>query len=132
MDEKRNGPANDESIGDEEILYRRIHPEFMEGGTPSTQAFQNYPGRDAMSVYLHSELAASNCSPMRVLDGHPGYRLAALKTGDVRRLGQGVVRAVEEDDSKISFAHAHVVGQKKSKAVKRGLRDAARLLTFDS
>lgn len=116
---------DDTTIPDDEVLLRRISPDWYhpENSKPvSTQAFQNLEG-DAMSVHLQGVLTEHGLPPESTLDGHAGYGLVALLVGDVRTLGQIVVRDGTPDDP----AHAHLIG-KKSNSIRKKLRDCCRLL----
>jgi hypothetical protein len=95
---------DDESISDEEILYRRIPVKFVRwdslssDGAPKipNQGFQDYPDIDArtrfnlpgacMSVGLDAVLAAHNEPPTRLLVGFDADGLVALQAGEMRAL----------------------------------------------
>lgn len=56
-----------------------------------------------------------------LLSGMPEYGIATLLVGDARNFGQGVVKDPLPND----MSHVHVVGDKKKKAVQRGLAKEA-------
>lgn len=116
-----DSPLDDPSIGDDEILYRRINPDWMRDGALTSQAFQNYPGHDAFSIHIDGKLGDMEASDL--LDDFPGYKLALFKAGDARALDQGVTHVPEPDDP----SHGHVNG-KKSKPTKRNLARIAQIL----
>ncbi len=103
-------PADDVSIADTVLLWRRIHPEWYildenTGGFRITsQAFQNYPETSEMSVCIADECASTE----DLLVGHDGFGIAALTAGQCRACDQVVVRAPEPELP----AHCHVVGSK--------------------
>lgn len=111
---------DDASIADHVALWRRINPIWVivdhnRGGRRlSSQAFQNYPNRDAFSVCISCDAEALGASPEDLIIGHSGYGVASFPTGLARQLEQAVVRAPLDSE----IAHGHVVG-KKPKSVMR-------------
>lgn len=103
---------DDKSIGDDEILLRRIPPKWFKrdaGGTldVSSQAFQNLEG-EMMSVHLQSIMEASGLAPTSVLEQSPGYGLVSFSAGHAREADQVIVKDPLPGDP----SHAHVVGAK--------------------
>jgi hypothetical protein len=79
--------ADDATVGDEEVLWRRIRPEWVQrepDGTsrPGSFAFMDRTPSAELAVHI-----ASLTDPDRVLQGHPQDRLAAVKAGLPRSLG---------------------------------------------
>ena len=109
-------PADDTSVGDDEILLRRIRPDWVEPapGSPNgvaikSIAFQNLDeGKQLMSSHLLTILQNLGLLPESVLNGHPGYGLVQYTAGYARAAGQVIVRDPRPGDP----AHMHVVGPK--------------------
>src|SRR5262245_59235671 len=96
------------SIDDDEVLHRRIHPEFVKpDGSPSSQAFTD----DNMSVDR-----AIRRTARETIEGYSGFGVAALVTSPVRALGLKVI----PDLLVYNDAHALVQG-KKTRAISRKL-----------
>lgn len=135
-------PYSDEqdSIDDDAILYRRIHPDHIlwdqagqERAPPiSKSAFGDYPEDralalgcpgPAMSVHLASVLRTQGREPGDLLQS-PSYGLVRLTAGDVRSYEQGVQYwPTDEDES-----HAVVFsknGRKRTKSQEKKVRDSA-------
>ena len=114
--------VDDPSILNEDILLRRIMPDWwrfdqnLNAVRPSSQAFNDHRSGTAMSVHLLTVLEKHGAEANAVLDGLPGFALAAITAGLVRQWGQGVRRAPLAGDP----AHAEVFG-KKTQAVRRAL-----------
>lgn len=120
---------DDPSIGDEELLWRRIMPRWVvsdgRGGMrPSSAAFQNYRDSEghrhnAFSVSISSEAQESGVGPEEYVEGFPGYGVAAFPARLARSLDQRVARVPRADEP----AHGHVIGAKPKsvqKAFSRG------------
>jgi hypothetical protein len=115
-----NAYQDDESIGDDSALWRRIRPDWaiydenLGRRRPTSQAFQNRG--DGMSVLLGAEVE----SPEVAVESVPGYGLVSFTAGLVRQLDQLVAR----DPTPEEAAHALVVGNKTG-PVKRTLAESA-------
>ena len=112
--------VDDDSILDEDRLCRRINPSFIVddealGKRISSQAFQNSPGTDKMSVFVKKDLG----DPSEVIP--TGHGLAQFAAKVARSLAQIIVR---DKSSEQHESHAHVVGAK-SKTVRSRLAEAA-------
>lgn len=90
---------DDPTIGDSEVLWRRILPrddwktEDSAGNVrPSSAAF-----RDDLSGEISVHIAALT-SKETVLDGHPDHSIASITARDARDQGYLVVRRPEADD----------------------------------
>lgn len=109
-----NGPPDDQSIADNVPLWRRVVPKFRIYDENrgcfrlSSQAFQNYPGTNAFSVWISSDAEELGEGPEDLVADHPGYGVASFNAGLARELNQGVVRDPQEEEP----AHGHVVGHK--------------------
>ena len=103
-----------ESLGDDELLWRRVHPTHITDGGGSSAAFT---GRE-MSV----DVASIQVEMARTLK--EGAGVAELPTKAARSLNQQVVSQLEEDNS----AHAIVRGDK-PKSVRRKLSEASRFVS---
>lgn len=77
--------VDDPSIRDEEVLWRRVLPEWttMKGGTfrPTSQTFKDRRSYE-LSVHI-----ASLTTIDKVLAAYPGQGIVAITAGDVRSLG---------------------------------------------
>jgi hypothetical protein len=119
-------PADDQSIADDAILWRRIHPnhfihdENRGGLRPSSAAFANHKSRQVMSVILADVSLRCDRGPNEVLALYSGYALAAITAGTARECQQAVVPEPLPDEP----GHAVVAGEK-TKAVMRRLAAAA-------
>lgn len=121
-------------VDDAAQLLRRITRDWMvpdgRGGLRlSRQAFQDLTaedGTEAMSVYVEGRLEELGLTAQHVLDGHPGYGLAALPASAARACGLDVVWAPEPADAPRGLAHAHVLG-KKTGSRQRALANASEI-----
>lgn len=107
-------PQDDNTIGNDDVLLRRIAPNFfMANSAPphepilSSQAFQNLDGK-FMSALLLSRLEQHGFDRSHVLDGWEGYGLVEFSVGYARQCGQIVVRDPTDEEP----WHVHVVGDK--------------------
>ncbi len=127
-----------EAIPDDAVLYRRVHPNYVdvdEDGTLKVQsgAFQDasaewahehgYPG-PAMSVHLRSVLKSEGKHPSSVLEGLLGFGLVRLRAGDLRDHGMGIQRRPTEDDPSHAVVFA-IDRSKRSGGQQKRTRDAA-------
>lgn len=108
--------SDDPTLDDELPLWRRIPPQFVKDLNtdtvrPTSQAFQNLPGKMAFSVWISSVARAHNGSPDDLVAGHEGYGAVEFTAGTARELGQAVSREPEPDQP----AHGHVTGRKSRK-----------------
>jgi hypothetical protein len=90
--------VDDPTIGDEEVLWRRIRPEWVQrepDGTsrPGSFAFMDRTPSAELSVHIAS-LTDQDC----VLQGYPQDNLAAIKAGHPRSLGYAIVRDPTPED----------------------------------
>lgn len=121
-----SGVLDDPSIPDGSHVYRRVTSEWhkVDPGTGkhrlTTAAFSDLGG--AMSVAIGVELEDGGHEPIEVVVDHPGYGLVALRVGELRRLGLGVIRSPTEGE----LCHGDVYG-KKTRSTKKKLRDLAEL-----
>ena len=109
-------PTDDPSVADEDLLCRRLNPKWIVpdstvGERVSSQAFQNHPGTNNMSVFVKKD----HEDPMAEVP--PSHGLTEFAAGVPRRFDQKIVRDTEDGQHR---SHAHVVGNK-SKALKREL-----------
>ena len=90
---------DDPTIGDDEILWRRIRPEWLHRESSG----QVRPGSFAFIDRLTGEVSVHIASIMRdsnlALEGHPDDNLAAIRAGHPRSLGYAIVRDPKPDDS---------------------------------
>jgi hypothetical protein len=114
-------PTDDPSILDEHRLIRRIHPSWiiyddnLKIHRPTSQAFQNSKGDEAMSVFLEPVFLESGRQLKVLLAGWPEHSLAAVTAGCARACDQGVLRDPLADEP----SHSLVVGQKTTNTRKR-------------
>jgi hypothetical protein len=96
--------ADDPTVGDYEVLWRRIHPNWIslqEGKEEiSSAAFKD----EEMSVHI-----ASLTTPTAILARYPTHRLAAFTAGQARSEGYIVVGNPTPDDP----SHALVLPREK-------------------
>lgn len=114
--------GDDATIPDSATLWRRIFPGWwvLDQNTGqrrlSSAAFENYPNTNTMSVGIADEMDG----PEVLLKGYDGYGIAAFTAGHARRqCRQAVARAPEPDQP----WHAHVIGDKKKRSVRKCLLD---------
>ncbi len=117
----REGLTDDTSIGDDDIVLRRvserayIFDENLGRFRPSSQAFlQNGPD-GLVSVYLESETTHSAVA----CEGPEPY-LAFISAGELRELGLGIVR----DPSSGGPGHCEITGRKTRGMLNRIARQA--------
>ena len=103
------GDSGDE-LTDDAVLWRRVRPdevvfdENLQRMRPKSQAFQNYPKREEMSVILASEIGFST---EIALGDAKDYLLVWFPVSLVRECGQDLIPAREEGPG-----HFHVKGKK--------------------
>lgn len=118
--------CDDLTVSDDETLLRRVHPDWIirnenTGVTEvSTGAFSDSSDGTGMSASAAGLLSAAGMSEDDALAGYDGYGLVALRVGQVRELGQAIVRRPTDRDP----AHVEVVG-KKTRAIKKAFKRAA-------
>jgi hypothetical protein len=93
-------------VDDAETLYRQVHPAFIDGGRPSSQAFKPTPKDEGKLSVRHSPM-----SPAEAFEAHvaAGYRTAGTWGVTVSEVRVAGLRAV--DDSKTPDApqaHAYI------------------------
>lgn len=106
-------------IGDDDWLYRRLHPHcFKKDGSISSVTFmtRGYPDSE-ISVDL-ARLTTPQASVNRA--GRPGFQLGQLQAISPRNLGLDVVHAPLEDNE----SHSLITGNRSKKTCK----DLARLV----
>jgi hypothetical protein len=137
------------AVPDDEILYRRIPPLFLNwsqasNGVPliPSQGFQDVPDEMArteyglpkacMSVDVHSILTEAGSKPIDLLIGLDNYGLARFQAGDARNLktqsGEDWSQGIMLDPLPDKPTHAVVFslsGIKKSKGAQKALARAA-------
>jgi len=89
---------DDPSIGDNEVLWRRIHPHQIvqepDGSVrPGSFAFQDNTSTSELSVHI-----AAMTDQHRVLQGYSRQSLVAIRAGLPRSLGYAIVRDPTPDD----------------------------------
>ena len=118
-------PADDPSIADVELLWRRIRPDWvvydknLQRYRPKSIAFQNYKGTEAMSVILAR--ARGNDAHTAVSGRHSDYFVAEFTAGFARGLSQGVVPFLDPGEA----GHHHVVGKKTGSVKDRFAKQSA-------
>lgn len=118
--------ADDLTIADGAVLWRRIHPmwavEENHGGLRvSSAAFDDSKDGSPTSVFIADIVRSTGRQAGQLLAGFKDYGLAALTAGQARAPGQRVARDPLPEEP----AHAFIVG-KKTKPVKRALAAACR------
>jgi hypothetical protein len=120
---------DDTTIGDQEILWRRIpraqmvssSPLSMDTARPSSANFDD----PELSVVLESECKGGIET---LLKGHIGFGVVAFSVGEIRSLGWGVVRAPDDDLP----GHAHVTCANKTQSQRRRLAKSCVVLVMPS
>lgn len=118
--------ANDPTIADESVLWRRIPPRWAvldenRGGLRvSSAAFDNSDDGTPTSVHLAEVASAVGLRPADILQRYDGYGMASLTAGQARGCGQAVGPDALPDDP----THGYIAGPK-PKSVKRRLAAAA-------
>ena len=116
---------DDPTIGNDEILWRRIHPDWIvpdqNTGRPrvSSAAFDNSSDGTPTSIHLAVVALHHGNSADIILESFPRYSMAALTAGNARNVGQGVLPAPQNNDP----SHGYIAGEK-TKRVKRSLAGA--------
>lgn len=123
--------ADDNSISDENPLWRRIPPVHLvsdgQGNfRPSSAAFKDHPNGSPMSVFIFG----AGSSIEAALLGLPYFGIAAITAGLARQKNQGVRRAPLADHPD----HGEVFGKKTDSVRKAFARNAVwiRLPTQDN
>jgi len=132
--------SDDPSIRDDELLYRRVHPTWIDWTDPDAPrvrrvAFQDQkeavalemglPG-PCLSVGLSSVLEEHNVDPAKMLEswGYE-YGLASIRAGGARGSNQGVMRWPTEDEPWHGVVFA-ASGGKRSSGVQSHLAQSAK------
>jgi hypothetical protein len=114
---------NDPSIGDHEVLLRRVQPEWLVPGGEgrlriASAAFKN----EELSVLFRALLMKQRRPIPNVLAGRAGQCLCSITAGLAREVNQGVVYdAAPPNDP----AHGLVIGKKTRAVANRLAREAA-------
>ena len=117
--------ADDSSIADDSILWRRIHPTWVvadenRGGfRVSSAAFDNSEDGTPTSVHLEVIARAIGLAAEKILTPFVGYGMASLAAGQARACNQSVGRDPQPDDPTHGF-----LGGQKTKSVKKRLAAA--------
>ena len=125
--------SDDESIQDETVLYRRLHPKELVWDATSDQlrptraAFK----ADEMSVNLEDEMARHGLELDFVLRDRPMHHLCAFDAGFTRSQGQAIVRdpIVGDPDLPDDPTHGNVIG-KKTGATRRNFVNEAEIVVL--
>lgn len=136
-----DGPPDDPSITDDEIMYRRIaHAASADMITTDTESGARMPSSgvfkcrdvDGVSVYLDSVLVQAGLGPADLLRA-PTNAVCSLRAGTARSNALGVVRDpwppdTDDPSHPRHAAHALVTGMNRlgSKAARRVARELAR------
>jgi hypothetical protein len=118
-----------EAILPEDLVLRRIPPQWVvrdgDHFKASSQAFNNDGDGEPMSIYLDELLRLNRLERQRVIDGHDGFFVAALKVEDLQREDQEVIHdPIEPPIHCCDPAHGIAVGGKAPKVRKRLARSA--------
>lgn len=126
--------ADDGSVDDDEVLWRRIYPDWIErdaagGARPRSMAFLD---RRSGEISVHR---AHMTTETFVIRSHPTHGIAALKAKVPRELGYAVVpdpikneTGVDDDPSHAVLVPPSGAGSKRVKALARQLAEAATLV----
>ncbi len=72
-----------ESVPDDAVIWRRIHPNYVAGDRPSSAAFDGHPEDGMTSVCV--EAIAGTYDELML--GHDGFGLVWLTAGEARQAG---------------------------------------------
>ena len=92
---------------------------------PSSQAFNNSGDGSGMSVHLASPLLAEGLAAENVVPDTAQFGVVAMRVGDLRACGQGVIRDPEVNDPH----HCEVVGSKSS-SVRKKIKAVGQTVAF--
>ena len=115
-------PADDESIRNDDVLLRRVHPTKVvsdgAGGVRlSKSTFEDLTdkgGTRAMSVLVERRVQELGGEAVDILEpNYAGWGLAAVRAEEARACGLTIVWAPDEHEGRWADAHAHVFGKKK-------------------
>jgi hypothetical protein len=115
-------PRDDPSIGVEEVLLRRLQPDWIVPGNQgrmriASAAFKH----EELSILFLTMLLVQHRAIDEVLSGHPNNSLCSITAGLARELGQAVVYdAAPPNDP----AHGLVAGKKTKSVANRFSREA--------
>jgi hypothetical protein len=90
--------VDDLTIGDNEVLWRRILPEWIEWEADGTTRPRSYGFMDRTSSAELSVHIATLTNQDIALQGFPNDSLAAIRAGHPRSLGYAIVRDPTDDD----------------------------------
>ena len=128
MVEGSENPPDDDSIKDNDLLYRRIHwsqlvwDDNSRAWRVSSGDWDDPSGGD-VSIYLGSTLALHAVDPVGVLDGYPLDSLVFVTARQARGLRLGVIRDPDtEDKHPRSIAHGLLTGMLHGNAGRRAQR----------
>ncbi|MEQ1549874.1 hypothetical protein [Sphingorhabdus sp.] len=103
--------ADDLTILDEQLLLRRIHPQWIANGEPESSNFDAKRSDDGLSVTLWVD----ESSIAYLLAGHEDFGISVLTAGDLRQEGFIIERAPMPDNPH----HCDAVGPVAQKSSKR-------------
>jgi len=114
--------TNDPSIADNEVLLRRLQPDWIvPGGYGRMRIASAAFKHEQLSILLYSLLRSQGRPVPDALVGHSDTSLCLITAGLSRDLGQGVVYDVDPPNDS---AHGLVVGKKKGAVANRFAREA--------
>src|SRR6266567_3418472 len=116
-------PTNDPSIANDEVLLRRLQPDWIVPGEHgrmriASAAFKH----EEMSIVFRTLLETQGRFAQDALSGHADNSLCLITAGLARDLAQGVVYDVDPPNDP---AHGLVVGKKTKAVANRFAREAA-------
>jgi hypothetical protein len=116
-------PTNDPSIANDEVLLRRLQPDWIVPGDHgrmriASAAFKH----EEMSIVFRTLLESQRRFVQDALSGHLDNSLCSITAGLARDLAQGVVYDVAPPNDP---AHGLVVGKKTKAVANRFAREAA-------
>jgi hypothetical protein len=90
--------VDDPSIGDDEVLWRRINPDWIQVEVDGTVRPKSMAFVDRRSQELSVHIASIMADPNLALHDRPDDSLAAIRAGHPRSLGYAIVRDPKPDD----------------------------------
>jgi hypothetical protein len=90
--------VDDPTIGDDEVLWRRIYPEWIQQESDGTARPKSFSFIDRRSHELSVHIASVMVDPNLALQGRPDDSLAAIRAGHPRSLGYALVSDPKPDD----------------------------------
>lgn len=114
--------ADDPTIGDHEVVWRRVAAELCERRADGSVAIGSWAFSDSSDgTPMSVDLASIASDPASTAASLPGCIVVGLRVGELRAEGFGVMPWKEDDND----AHAYVLGNKNKQSKRRRLKKIA-------